>query len=186
MGGGWNFQYFTWIFIPIPEYEVDFGHWSFYADFYVCGNPTHFTTDHFRSSNIISCRLVGRGAHCRGSAYPEHCSSCKISAGKGMSTCLDSTEEHLFTPSTTLVFQKRLRNLTPEEVDEFLRGNPPASDVAPDGGEKALALPFTHTLAPDSLIVGRCSPSDAIKMGIQRLVLWVQHEKRLLGLENSA
>ena len=52
-------------------------------------------------------------------------------------------------------FQSMLRNLTPGEVNGFLMGDAAASDTAPDGEEKATALPFTQILEPDSLIIGR-------------------------------
>ena len=104
------------------------------------------------ASQVVFRRLGSCGSGCGDTLYPEHCSSSKVSASKGMSrylNCRASSNVH------HSIFQKRLRNLTPEEVEEFLREDSAGSKVAPDGGEKAMALPFSHILDPDTLIIGR-------------------------------
>ena len=57
-------------------------------------------------------------------------------------------------PLPSSSFQKRLRNLTPAEVDGFLKGDAAASDMASDGEEKPVALPLPQILEPDGLLIG--------------------------------
>ena len=40
------------------------------------------------------------------------------------------------------------------EVEEFLRGDPAAASVAPDGLDRALMLPYTHVLSPEDVLMG--------------------------------
>ena len=81
-----------------------------------------------------------------------------------MSTYVQATEDY-FRLLSYGYFQERLRNLTLGEVEEFLRGDPPALDAVPNGGEKAMALPFTNILEPASLVIGAClSESSLLKI----------------------
>ena len=50
-----------------------------------------------------------------------------------------------------------LRNLTPEEIQEFLEGNENVAVELEAGMEQAMLLPFRMILAPDDVIVGEAN-----------------------------
>ena len=51
-------------------------------------------------------------------------------------------------------YYRKWRNLTIEEVEEFLRGDPTAAALAPDGLDRALKLPYTHVFSPEDIFMG--------------------------------
>ena len=53
------------------------------------------------------------------------------------------------------LFQKILRNLTPEEIQEFLEGNELAAKKADYGADKAMLMPFRLILQPEDINIGK-------------------------------
>ena len=51
-------------------------------------------------------------------------------------------------------FQNKLRDLSEQEVEEFLRGDPVGASSAPDGLDRAMMLPYSHVLSPNDIIIG--------------------------------
>ena len=54
-----------------------------------------------------------------------------------------------------LLWLKRERELTQEELDEFLGINPAGVALAPDGVERALLLPYTKILSAEDIVIGK-------------------------------
>ena len=57
-----------------------------------------------------------------------------------------------------LHFQRGQRKLTPEEIEEFICGDPAGVEVAPAGIDRAIRLPYKHILPPESVIIGTHMP----------------------------
>ena len=51
--------------------------------------------------------------------------------------------------------QRNLRDLTPEEIREFIEGDSSAASLAPDGMDRAMMLPYKVILPPDGIAVGK-------------------------------
>ena len=51
--------------------------------------------------------------------------------------------------------QRRLRDMTEDELREFMDGDPPAASLAPNGIDRAMMLPYKAILPPDGIAVGK-------------------------------
>ena len=64
--------------------------------------------------------------------------------------------------------QKVLRNLTPEEIKEFLEGNECVAVGLENGVEQAMLLPFRMILQPDDIIIGEANFTLVLSKWIER------------------
>ena len=53
-----------------------------------------------------------------------------------------------------MTLQGEHRKLTPEEIEEFLRGDPVGLEIAPAGIHQAVRLPYTNILPEGSVTIG--------------------------------
>ena len=51
--------------------------------------------------------------------------------------------------------QRKLRNLTEDEIREFMDGDFSAAPLAPNGIDRAMMLPYKAMLPPDGIAVGK-------------------------------
>ena len=56
---------------------------------------------------------------------------------------------------------QRERDLTQEELDAFIGGDPVGASVAPDGVDRALLLPYTKRILPEDIIIGETNAYSA-------------------------
>ena len=57
--------------------------------------------------------------------------------------------------------QKKLRDLTMDEIREFIEGDPSAASLAPNGMDRAMMLPYKAILPPDAVTIGKF-PENAV------------------------
>ena len=101
-----------------------------------------------REGWIDNCRSDGRGPDNRYRSG-DH----QIPSNKGGVR----SESKAFQARVNIIGYKfqRERDLTQGELNEFLRGDPAGASVAPDGVDRALLLPYTKTLSPEDIVMGK-------------------------------